>query len=256
VPKANKPQSQPEPAVEAEVPALPTVKEMEAELVALQAKKEALKKELELSNRPVIQDSTPLPSDDRLASDATEEEVARAEVLRDPYDSKITTRILRHPPGKHLNWVNPLTADHRGTMKGYVPVKREDPIGRELHRYLDEPPKRMDGLAKIDEYIRRGDLILCWIDIGIWNERQFAREREAARRVGGQAKQESYGRHGRSTDKGLEIDKKPYQERRAALGMVAPKGQEGYKAAASGTVEDSAIRVSRGRPMFEPVDDD
>ena len=230
------------------------------DLAALQSKLAQLKQEsAELQAQadaakpadPV--ESTPLPQD-RLASELTDNEVARAEVLRDPFDSSNALKILRNPPGKMLRWISAHYREMR-SMRGWVPVLHDDAIGRELSRYIDEPPPRMQGSAEMDNVVRRGDSILAWIDRGIWAKRQLKREQLANRRITSLTKQEpeQYGQHGSTVGHGLSRDANPYQEVRKAPHFVMPD-EKAYRSRAKGNVDSPSIKTP-GQSFFEDPPD-
>lgn len=198
-------------------------------------------------------ESTPLPQD-RLASELTEEEVARAEVLRDPFDSFNALKILRNPPGKVLRWISAHYREMR-SMRGWTAVLHDDAIGRELSRYVDEPPPRMKGRDELDNVVRRGDSILAWIDRGIWVKRQLKREQLANKRITSLTTKEpeQYGPHGSTVGHGLSRDANPYQEVRKAPHFVQPD-EKAYRSRAKGTVESPQIQAP-GQSFFEEAPD-
>ena len=99
-------------------------------------------------------------------------------------------------------------------MRGWIPVRFDDAIGRELHKYVGEPPARMAGTAELDSVVRRGDVMLCHIDFGIWRSRQLSREREAQRRIKHASDQdpESLGLFASTEGPGFEVDGAPRGE--------------------------------------------
>jgi len=143
------------------------------------------------------------------------------------------------------------------SMKGWNVIRYDDAIGRELHRYVAEPPQRMIGSAQTDDCVRRGDVILCWIDKGIWQKRQNDRVRKSQLRIGAHKtkSQNPIGQFAATTDAGLTEDANPFQETRTARGFVSPKRLEDYRKAAHGTVNDPAIKTP-GRNMFEEASDE
>lgn len=109
--------------------------------------------------------------------------VKEGQVLRDPFSTQNPHQIRKHPPGKRLHWCNPAVRDRRG-WRGWVPVRYDDEIGKNLGLYITDPPTRMEGVAGIDGYVRRGsDSILCVIDEEIWLSRQINREAKQRKRV-------------------------------------------------------------------------
>jgi len=240
----------------AETPIQDAVMEETSDLASLEAKLAELKQQaadlqaVADAARPAPPvESTPLP-EGRLASQATEEEVARAEVLRDPFDSTNALKILSNPPGKVLRWLSLAYREMR-LMRGWQPVCYDDPIGRELHLYIGEPPARMVGSAKLDNVVRRGDVFLAWIDRGIWQARQNKREVEAKRRIAGHVtkEQKPIGKYAKTTDPGLAIDANPYQEVRSAPYFIK-RTADAYRELAQGTVDDPRIKAP-GSNLFE-----
>jgi hypothetical protein len=229
--------------------------ELEAKLRTLKAQAAELEAKREAAQPAAPTESTPLPGDDRLASEATEDEVARAEILRDPFDTRNALKILADPPGKKLRWISVQYREMRN-MKGWTVVRYDDPIGREIHRYIGEPPSRMLGTSEADSVIRRGDVVLAWIDRGIWEARQRRREAEANRKISSHTTrvQRPIGQFGATTGDGLQHDANPYQVLRKAPGFVDPD-EHAYRERAKGTVDDPAQYVP-GRNMFEEVSDD
>jgi len=105
-------------------------------------------------------------------------------VYYDPYDSDVNPLIIKeNPEGKILSWKNPNVRNTRG-WQGWTPVQYDDEIGRELDRYVNNPPPQMEGTATQDNYVRRGtDSILCWIDKRIWDTRKRKALDKANRRT-------------------------------------------------------------------------
>ena len=100
----------------------------------------------------------------------------------DPFDEQNPHLILSHPDGFVLSWKNPNYRAHRG-WRGWVPITYDDEVGKELGKYLLDPPPRMEGMSQVDNYVRRGtDSILCRIPVEIWNERQAKRAERAQSR--------------------------------------------------------------------------
>lgn len=97
------------------------------------------------------------------------------------------------PMGRKLQWCGNRMREEYG-MAGWTAVKLGDPflikeekdpksgkvqriIGGKLSQYLHAPPPKMDGSAKRDDYIRRGDVFLAWMDMRQW----IAKEQRAAK---------------------------------------------------------------------------
>lgn len=114
------------------------------------------------------------------------------DVLYDPFDSQDPFKILasiapsdEYPEGRVLGWKSPVYREKRG-WRGWIPVEHGDEIAGEndqfLSNYIPDPPDRMIGPDALDNYVRRGDMVLSWIDARIWNTRQQKRELLARKR--------------------------------------------------------------------------
>jgi len=113
-------------------------------------------------------------------------EVGDPVVAYDPFDAQNPHRILADPPGFKLGWKNPLYRDGNRGWRGWLAVTYDSEIGRNLKRYLLDPPRKMEHA--VDNYVRRGDSILCYLEADIWNARQQRRTDLASRRAGEHAK--------------------------------------------------------------------
>lgn len=101
------------------------------------------------------------------------------ELLYDPFDSKNPHKIIDNPPGYRLGWKNPMYREkHRG-WRGWITVSYDDEIGRNLSKYLLDPPRKMSHVD--DNLVRRGDVILCKLPEKMWLARQQRRVDRAAR---------------------------------------------------------------------------
>lgn len=225
--------------------------DLQKQLDALQVEKDDVGRKLDSMPGP-FDGNTALPID-RLASEATSEEIERAQVVRDPWAGKNALKILSHPPGRRLQWISPQYRERRG-MRGWEPVRFDDAIGRELHKYITDPPTRMEGLADIGSVVRRGDVVLASIDEGIFQARRQRGLDRANRNLRGAAGrgQQQVGPHGRTTDSGLTDDNNSqFRQARPAPGFISPQRLEEYRRAARGNVEtDEKIEVT-GRRLFD-----
>jgi hypothetical protein len=226
--------------------------ELQKQLDEVQSKQEDLKQQLD--DMPSAADgSTALPGDGRLASQATPEEIERARVLRDPWAGSNAMEILCNPPGKVLRWINPISRAGRG-MRGWTAVRYDDPIGREIDKYIKEPPNRMVGLAEISEVVRRGDMVLAWIDEGIQLARRdaiFSKNHRATLAAADHGQREFKG--GRSIGGGLRDDPDHGYRERPRRGMVSQQRLNDYRSRARGDArnpDDKQIRVT-GRRLFD-----
>jgi hypothetical protein len=146
------------------------------------------------------------PAFDRLMGT---DKIEAASVIRDPSRGRAPTKILCHPPGKRLYWSTPRLRDETG-WNNLHPVTYEDPIGREIMRYVPEVPKMLEGSQKREGYIRRGDAVLAWIEEGIWKARQQQREDRSFQRVEEVAQHENVSANGAKTyGEGLRDEPRP-----------------------------------------------
>ena len=116
--------------------------------------------------------------------------------------------------GRKLKWIYPPLRDDIG-MRGWVPVQYGDSFlqgevkdfetgkvsieaGAKLEDYLGAAPSRMAGSEHRDDYVRRGDTVLAWLDMKIWIARMRKREDQATRkRAQLQNNQDEYNVKGR-----------------------------------------------------------
>lgn len=225
--------------------------DMQKQLDALQAEQAEIGQKL--ASLPGPGDGSVALPEDRPASMATDEEIAKAQVIRDPWSGQDALKILRHPPGKHLQWICPNYRERRG-MRGWNPVRYDDAIGRELDKYITEPPSRMEGLIELGDVVRRGDVVLAWIDEGIYNARIQQGRAKAHRAITSNAARgnKKFGMHGQSVGDGLQDDQDPGFRRRYRKGLITPRTRAEYEARAQGSarnLEDSQVKVE-GRRLF------
>ena len=91
--------------------------------------------------------------------------------------------------GRKLGWKGMRLRNEIG-MQGWVVAKLTDPFlcaedgtpGGKLEDFLYAAPPRMEGSDNVDEHIRRGDVLLCWIDMKVWLARRRNREDKAMQR--------------------------------------------------------------------------
>lgn len=102
-------------------------------------------------------------------------------VLNDPFDAENNPHhFKKHPEGKVLSWKNARWRNEQRGWRGWEPITYDSEIGQNLLEYLNDPPAKMEGSSKQDNYVRRGtDTVLCWIDEEIWRARQMKREHKA-----------------------------------------------------------------------------
>lgn len=225
---------------------MPSREDLQKELDKLQSEKSEIEQQL-----------TPtLPADGRKASEATEEEIQRARVLRDPWDITNALKILKNPPGKILRWISPAYRAQGRGMRGWTAVRYDDPIGRELDLYIPDPPNRMLGMVELDDVVRRGDVVLCWLDEGVYARRRHKNNEKANRHLvdAAQHKNKAFGKYGSSYGEGLQDDPDPqFREARPAPGMVSKQRLAEYAAERKQSMRQGRNVV--GRRMFPHPED-
>jgi hypothetical protein len=124
-----------------------------------------------------------------------------AEVKRDPWADKNPFKFKadiepddEYPHGQKLGWKNYKTRQNRRQWRGWEIIEYGDKYagkeGELLSKYMNDPPPRMKGPDRIDNKVRRADLVLCRLDMEIWKLRQQEREdksNQAAKREGSPA---------------------------------------------------------------------
>lgn len=104
-------------------------------------------------------------------------------IYHDPFDLANPHKILKHPEGKVLSWINPRLRQEQMGWQGWEPVTWDSEIGRNIKQYIPDPPAKMQGISKQDNYVRRGtDSVLSSIDREIWLAREQKRENKALRK--------------------------------------------------------------------------
>jgi len=154
-------------AEEREQAALREIEDMEARAENAEAELKAKTKKMvthsaPAGNAPVHEQSQPEP-----------------QLLYDPFDSKNPHKIVKHPPGVRLGWKNPTYRENHRGWRGWIPVKYDSDIGRNLKSYLLDPPRKM--AHQDDDMVRRGDAILCSLPEEMWQARQAERVSRANR---------------------------------------------------------------------------
>jgi len=154
-----------------------TKREIEQENTDLLAQNEALSN----SHQELLERVQAMEALIQKQADAGEETEPVVHMYHDPFDSSQNPHeIKEQPEGKWLSWKNPNI--RQGNWKGWTPVCYDDEIGQNLERYLNDPPKKLEGIAHQDNYVRRGsDSILCWLPLEWWLARQARREEKALR---------------------------------------------------------------------------
>ena len=123
-------------------------------------------------------------------------EEPEAEILYDPYYSKRPYMIIGEippdqtfPEGQVLGWKNEKHREQRRGWRGWRPMGYGDQYtgkdGELLKNYIVDPPPRMEGSTKMDNWVRRTDSVLCRLDKRIFDARQTRRETLSRRNVSG-----------------------------------------------------------------------
>lgn len=121
-------------------------------------------------------------------------EEPEAEVLYDPYYSKNPYQIIgeippdaKYPAGQVLGWKNEKHREERRGWRGWIPMEYGDEYtgegGKLLAQYIVDPPPRLEGSSKMDNTVRRADVVLCRLDKAIFETRQKRRETLGNRNV-------------------------------------------------------------------------
>lgn len=150
------------------------LEELEARVednVARAENAEAELADLRDTSQSVVHENAPRPVHEQVQPEP--------QLLYDPFDSKNPHKIVKHPPGHRLGWKNPRYREiHRG-WRGWIPVAYDSDVGRNLKRYLLDPPRKM--AHQDDNLVRRGDSILCMLPEEMWLARQQERVDRANR---------------------------------------------------------------------------
>lgn len=187
---------------------MPTNKELEARLEELSRENEQM--------RELVQDAL---AQRQAHADAGHDTTPAVDLLYDPYDSHNPLHIAKEiepdekfPEGQKLGWKSERIRQHKG-WKGWIPIRWDDQYGQNLGDYLSDAPMRMEGSENLDGYVRRGGLILCRLDMRIWNSRNAKRELKDRQQRGHDlvpTNQPLYGRPGvHITGDGMKADEHP-----------------------------------------------
>ena len=106
-------------------------------------------------------------------------QLAEPVLARDPFDAQNPHSFLSHPPGFMLGWKNPSYRDRHRGWRGWEKVEYTDTIGQNLGKYLQDPPRRMEHMT--DNFVMRGDVVLCVLTMEMWQARQNKRVHRANR---------------------------------------------------------------------------
>ena len=128
--------------------------------------------------------------------DGTEDDLFdedQAQLLYDPFDSKNPFKVVgeiepceEYPEGAIVGWKSPAYRARR-QWRGWTPFEYGDEYagkdGANLHKYIPDPPPRLDN-TDLDNFVRRGDVILSRLDKRIWESRQAKRIMESQQNMG------------------------------------------------------------------------
>lgn len=164
----------------------PTKADLQEDLEAAQAREEELQEErMALLNQQADMDARLARMEALLESrtESGEYQGPEPKLFHDPFDCGSNPhKILKHPEGKILSWKNPRIRQDKG-WKGWEPITWDSEVGKNLSEYINDPPAKLEGISKQDNYVRRGtDSVLSMIDEEIWNARQQKREHKALRK--------------------------------------------------------------------------
>jgi len=106
-------------------------------------------------------------------------------LLEDPFDNHNAFKVHgeiepddNYPNGAVIQWKNPEYRARR-TWRGWVPFEWGDEYtgknGELLDKYIPDPPKALQGPDRIDNYVRRGDVVLARLDKDVFMARQQKR---------------------------------------------------------------------------------
>lgn len=116
-----------------------------------------------------------------------------ADIIHDPYEGHNAFAILKEipeddefPKGQILGWKNPDYRSRRN-WRGWIPIEYGDKYAGKnnelLTEYLVEAPERMVGPDAIDNYVRRGDVVLARLDKRIAESRARKRVIKSRRKA-------------------------------------------------------------------------
>lgn len=106
------------------------------------------------------------------------------EMFYDPYDlQRNPHKFKKHPEGLRLSWLNAKFRDEDIGWRGWKAVTWDSEIGKNLNQYIIDPPEKMLGGSKQDNYVRRGtDTVLAAIDAELYRGRQANDANKALRK--------------------------------------------------------------------------
>lgn len=131
---------------------------------------------------------------DRQADSDADEDFGPVLIHEDPFDNHNAFRIhgeiepcAEYPDGAVIQWKNPEYRARR-QWRGWIPFEWGDEYtgknGELLTKYVPDPPRALQGPDKIDNYVRRGDVVLARLDKKLYKARQEKRVLESQKRMG------------------------------------------------------------------------
>ena len=119
---------------------------------------------------------------------------AEPTLLYDPFNSKNPFKIIGeiepdkdYPEGAIVAWKSPVYRERR-QWRGWKPFTYGDEYagkkGEFLNKYIPDPPPMLAASASLDNYVRRGDVVLSRLDKRIWMTRQEQRLLKSRERQG------------------------------------------------------------------------
>jgi len=98
--------------------------------------------------------------------------LGRVQLQHDPFDAANPMKIIEHPKGFRLGWKNVDLREDRLGWKGWDPVLWDSALGKDIHRYINNPPKCLKASEHDNNYIMRGaDTALAVIPEELYNAR-------------------------------------------------------------------------------------
>lgn len=169
---------------------VPTKAEMQA---SYEARLKQLEEELQAQKELREHYQTELEAGRDGSEDDTLFDESQAQLLYDPFDSKNPFKVIgeipaddQYPSGAVIRWCSPEYRAKR-TWRGWIPFEYGDDYtgkdGEHLANYIPDPPPRMDN-KNLDNYVRRGDVVLARLDKRIWESRQAKRLMDSQRNQG------------------------------------------------------------------------
>jgi hypothetical protein len=115
-------------------------------------------------------------------------------ILYDPYTAKNPFKVIgeivpddEYPEGAIVAWKSPAYRERR-QWRGWKPFSYGDrytgKTGEMLSQYIPDPPPMLAASGQLDNYVRRGDVVLSRLDKRIFQSRQEQRLLDSRERQG------------------------------------------------------------------------